>query len=313
MSSEETLQRLASFGATSEIPKEDATAKVNLEAEIRLSGARVWLVHLDHKVADEHMFQRDDLYWIDLCLTPRRPNARARYVDLWSPHRFNAMGSIIALPPRFKLHLKNEGGKHISLICALDAKLVDRWFSSDFEWTDRRLEACLNISNSTIRSLLLNLSHEMRHPGVGSRELSEAIIQMLPIELARNLIAMDEPTEYGGLSAWRLRAIDRRIGQPGKLPALSELASECRISVRQLTRGFRTSRGCSIGDYLAQQRIDAAKRRLATDESIKSIAASTGFSSQSTFTYTFRRSTGVTPHEYRRRVLRAIKEDSPAK
>jgi AraC family transcriptional regulator len=216
------------------------------------------------------------------------------------------MGSIIALPPRFRLHLRNEGGKHISLICALKADLVDRWLPEQFEWTDRRLEACLNISNSTIRSLLLNLSHEMRHAGVGSRELGEAIVQMLPIELARNLIAMDEPTEYGGLAAWRLRAIDRRISEPGKMPTLTDLANECRVSVRQLTRGFRTSRGCSIGDYLAQQRIDSAKRRLATDETIKSIALSTGFSSQSTFTYTFRRATGVTPHEYRKRVLRAV-------
>lgn len=311
MPSEETLQRLASFGARTELPSGKRSATVALEAELALCGAHVWLVHLDHEGPDEHMFQREDLYWVDLCLTPRRPNARARYVDHWGQHRFNNMGSIIALPPRFKLHLKSEGGKHISLICALKADLVDRWLPDQFEWNDRRLEACLNISNSTIRSLLLDLSHEMRHPLTGSRELCEAIVQMLPIELARNLIAMDEPTEYGGLAAWRLLAIERRIAQPGKLPTLEELASECRVSVRQLTRGFRTSRGCSIGDYLAQHRIDVAKRRLATDESIKSIAAATGFSSQSTFTYTFRRATSVTPHEYRKRVLRAIKEDKP--
>lgn len=306
MPSETILQRLASFGATSELTSAKRFAIVNLEAELELSGAHVWLVHLDHAGPDEHMFRRENLYWVDLCLTPRRPNARARYVDFWSPHRFHTMGSIIALPPRFDLHLKNEGGKHISLICALRADLVDRWLPEGFEWTDRRLEACLNISNSTIRSLLLNLSHEMRHPRIGSRELGEAIIQMLPIELARNLIAMDEPTEYGGLAAWRLRAIDQRIAEPGKIPTLAELADECRVSIRQLTRGFRTSRGCSIGDYLAQHRIDAAKRRLATDETIKSVALSTGFSSQSTFTSTFRRATGVTPHEYRKRVLRAI-------
>ena len=313
MSSEETLARLASFGAKTELPSGERSATVRLEAELKLNGAHVWLVQLDHEHPDEHMFLRQDLYWVDLCLTPRRPNARARYVNLWGPHRFSSMGSIIALPPRLKLHLKSEGGKHISLICALDANLVDQWLPDQFEWTDRRLEACLNISNATVRSLLLNLAHEMRHPGVGTRELSQAIAQILPIELARNFIAMDEPTEYGGLAAWRLRIIDERLARPGKLPTLAELAIDCGVSVRHLTRGFRTSRGCSIGDYLAQQRIDAAKRRLATDESIKSIALATGFSSQSTFTYSFRRATGVTPHEYRKRVLRAVTDGSPRK
>lgn len=308
MSSEETFARLASFGAKAELPDGERSTTVKLEAELKLNGAHVWLVQLDHDRPDEHMFLRPDLYWVDLCLTPRRPNARARYVNLWGPHRFSNMGSIIALPPRFKLHLKSEGGKHISLICALDAGLVDRWLPAQFEWSDRRLEACLNISNATVRTLLLNLAHEMRHPDIGSRELSQSITQIMSIELARNFIAMDEPAEHGGLAAWRLRIIDERLGRSGKWPTLSELAVDCGVSVRHLTRGFRTSRGCSIGDYLAQQRIDAARRRLATDESIKSVALSTGFSSQSTFTYSFRRATGVTPHEYRKRILRAVKD-----
>lgn len=313
MSSEETLARLASFGAKTELPSGERSATVKVEAELQLGGAHVWLVQLDHERPDEHMFLRPDQYWVDLCLTPRRPNARARYVNLWGPHRFSNLGSMIALPPKFKLHLKSEGGKHISLICALEANLVDRWLPAQFEWTDRRLEACLNVSNATIRSLLLNLAHEMRHPGVGTWELSQSITQMMSIELARNLIAMDEPTEHGGLAAWRLRIIDERLARPGKWPTLSELALDCGVSVRHLTRGFRTSRGCSIGDYLAQQRIDAAKRRLTTEESIKSVALSTGFSSQSTFTYSFRRATGVPPHEYRKRVLRAVKEGPPRK
>jgi AraC family transcriptional regulator len=64
------------------------------------------------------------------------------------------------------------------------------------------------------------------------------------------------------------------------------------------------SRGCSIADYMTQTRIEVAKRRLATPESIKEIAASMGFSSQSTFTYVFRRNTGVTPNQFRTRILR---------
>lgn len=212
----------------------------------------------------------------------------------------------MALPPRFKLHLKNEGGRHLSLICALQATAVERWFPGDFEWTDRRLEACLDISSPTIREIMQRLTREMRRPGIASPELCEALIFELSVELARYLIAIAEPSERGGLATWRLRTIDKRLEEGGELPTLAELASLCCVSVRQLTRGFRTSRGCSIGDYMAQSRIEAAKRRLAGEESIKAIATLVGFADQSTFTYAFRRATGFTPLQFRRRVLQRV-------
>lgn len=279
-------------------------AKLKVDAEFQLPSAQVRLVRLNHEGPNEHMFARKDVYWIDLCLTPRRPNARARYADRWGPHRFAGMGGLIALPPRFNLHLKSEGGRHISLICALKAEAVDRWLPEDFEWTDRRLEACLDISSAAVRNVMLRLALEMRHPDRASPVVSEALVTQLAVDVARYLAAIGEPTERGGLAAWRLRAIDRRLAEPGAAPSLADLAGLCNISVRQLTRGFRTSRGCSIGDYMAQSRIETAKRRLATDDSIKVIATAMGFASQSTFTFAFRRATGVTPNEFRQRVLR---------
>ena len=39
----------------------------------------------------------------------------------------------------------------------------------------------------------------------------------------------------------------------GPLPSLAELAELCALSVRQLTRGFRASRGCSLGEHIAQR------------------------------------------------------------
>jgi AraC family transcriptional regulator len=74
--------------------------------------------------------------------------------------------------------------------------------------------------------------------------------------------------------------------------------------VRQLTRGFRANRGRSIGDHVAQCRLDNAKRLLATNESVKSIAYSLGFASPSSFCFAFRRATGETPRQFRQRTLR---------
>lgn len=281
---------------------------LQIERQLQLPTAQLQLVHLFHSAPSEHLFARRDAFWVELCMTPRRPEARARFIDRWGPHRFSQMGSIIALPPRFNIHLGHQGGRHTSLLCALQADAIHRWLPRDFEWTDRRLEACLDISSASIRGLLQRLAQDMRAPGVASRELCEALTVQLSIEIARYLIAIDAPTERGGLAAWRLAAIDKRLAEPGEAPTLPELADLCKISTRQLTRGFRTSRGCSIGDYTAQVRIEAAKRRLATEEGLKSIANAMGFASQSTFTFTFRRATGLTPGEFRRRVLQPSEE-----
>jgi AraC family transcriptional regulator len=101
------------------------------------------------------------------------------------------------------------------------------------------------------------------------------------------------------LAPWRLRIIDERLEALRVAPTLAELAGLCSLSVRQLTRGFRASRGCSIGEYVAQSQIDHAKRLLASEESVKTIAYSMGFASPSSFSYAFRRATGLTPRQFR--------------
>jgi AraC family transcriptional regulator len=278
--------------------------RLSIEAEAQIPIARVQLTRVSHPTPGEHPFRPDGVYWVDLCLTPRRPNASARYVDRWAAHRFQPMGTVIALPPHERLCLKTGGGQHRSIICQLRAEAVDRHLPDDFEWSDRKLEACLDIASASIRTLLQRLAVEMRHPGLASGDLLEATATLLSIEIARYLTDMREPVETGGLAAWRLRTIDRRLGEQGALPTLAELASLCNMSVRHLTRGFRVSRGCSINIYFAQNRIEAAKRRLADGDSIKAIASSLGFSSQGNFTYAFRRETGVTPSLYKSRMLR---------
>jgi AraC family transcriptional regulator len=109
----------------------------------------------------------------------------------------------------------------------------------------------------------------------------------------------------GGLSALRLRLIDERLSDIAASPSLAELAALCDMSVRQLTRAFRESRGQSIGTYIAKARVEAAKHLLAGDRSIKSIAYHLGFTSPSTFTQAFRRATGETPGRFR---VRYVKE-----
>jgi AraC family transcriptional regulator len=277
---------------------------MTVEAELRNPAATVQLArfHFDEP-RDDFLHDRDS-YWLDLCLTPRTRNARACYPAHWSPHRFERLGDVFAIPPGEAFHARTDAGKQTSLICQLRPELVRKWFEGDLEWTDRRLEASLDISSVSIRSLLYRLAAEARHPGFASDMLVELISVQIAIELGRYCESITDRRAVGGLSPWRLRLIDERLTELREAPTLGELASLCNLSVRQLTRGFRASRGCSIGDYAAQARIENAKRLLATEESVKGIAYSMGFSSPSSFAYAFRRATGSTPRQFRQRLRR---------
>jgi AraC family transcriptional regulator len=275
-------------------------------AEIRLADANVVLAKLYHDGPDRNFFCRVGAYWIDLCLTPRRPSAEARFCDHWSPTRHAQLGSLIALPPRERLELRSAGGHHVSLICELQAEAVERWLPEDFVWTERRLEASLNVANETIESLMLRLNEELKQTGEGSVELCDAIIAQLVIELARYFVAASATDTKGGLASWRLRIIDQRIADWNSVyPTAAELAELCRLSPRQFSRAFRASRGCSIGDYLAQARIETAKRKLFTKQSITQIALDLGYSSQSSFSTAFKQRTGTTPGRFRNRISAA--------
>lgn len=271
-----------------------------VEQTLPLGVARIMRLQVDAPA--DNVFLRDSHYWLDMCLTPRPEKARGSYHDRWGPHRFERLGEVFLVPPGETVHiLSDTGTNQRSVVCEIDRSAVDRWLSDDVEWTDRRLEAGLDIAHPHIRACLLRLAEELRNPGAGAVQLAEMIIGQLAIELARYIEAIAEGPVKGGLSSWRLRQIDVRLAQTGTPPSLADLAAICGLSVRQLTRGFRTSRGYSIGDHIALTRIETAKRMLASNESIKSIAFDLGFSSPSSFSYAFRRLTGLTPSRFRQR------------
>lgn len=67
-----------------------------------------------------------------------------------------------------------------------------------------------------------------------------------------------------------------------------------------LTSTFRSAHGCSVGEYLAQVRVEAAQQLLReTKLSFDDIAARCGFSDRGYFAKVFKRRCGMTPGEYR--------------
>jgi AraC family transcriptional regulator len=246
------------------------------------------------------MFDPRD-YQLNMCLTPRPIDARACFRRHWGPQRYEQFGEIFLIPPGERLHVRSSSGEQATLTCQFSAAAFNGTLDRDIEWTSGRLARALDISNRRIRNTLLRIAEEVRHPGLGVHEMLDCLGRELLIELARHFIEIVDKPVIGGLAAWRLRLIDARLSDDPTAPSLDEMAKLCGLSVRQLTRGFRVSRGMSFGSYVEQRRMEAAKRRLLAGESIKAIAFGLGFSSPSSFTFAFRRATGSSPSTFRAR------------
>ncbi len=278
-------------------------AAVNLmtiDAEIRVPVATAQLVRFHMTTPADNVLRGEQMYWLDLCLTPRPRNARGRYLDHWGPNRFERIGNVFLVPPGQRMHVRTDGGPpQASILCHLRPEPLRQWFEDGLDWTDQQLAASLDIPDVNVRGLLLRLADELRQPGFASEVLVELIVAQVAIELARYCANVKEGPATGSLAPWRLRRIEERLKEVREPPTLSDLAALCGLSVRQLTRAFRASRGHSIGDYVEQCRVDHARRLLATEISVKAIGYSLGFASPSSFSFAFRRATGQTPREFR--------------
>lgn len=276
---------------------------MTIDAALDSPLASAHVVRFDFAQPIDEVLLDNDAHWLDLSLTPRLHNARACYANNWKPHRFEPLGEVYMVPAGQPFHARGDSGRHTAVLCLLRSEATRDQFETGLAWTDRRLEASLNIRSANIRNLLMRLGEEARSPGFASEALTEAIAQQLVIELVRyyaSPVVGRSGGCGGGLSTSRLRLIDERVNDLTEAPTLTELARLCNLSVRQLTRAFRVSRGCSIGDYIARTRIENAKRMLEADESIKVVAYSMGFASPASFCYAFRRATRQSPGEYRR-------------
>lgn len=100
-----------------------------------------------------------------------------------------------------------------------------------------------------------------------------------------------------------LRAIERLRSDSDTDVSLTALASDAGLSRFHFCRAFKESTGLSPHAWLRQYRLEQAMNMLRdTDASIVSVAAALGYSSQTAFAAAFRKLTGETPSDWRRRM-----------
>jgi AraC family transcriptional regulator len=278
-----------------------------VDAELRGRSALAQLVRYDIPEPTESTLRDPDCYTINFCLTPRPLNARACYREHWGPHRFERLGDLFLIPPGEALHIKGDGGRQASLLCYLKREAVNAVIGRDIAWGGQQLVATIDLTSARVRALLRRMAEEVGHPGFAADQLLDFLAGQLAIELARFCLEVNEAPVTGGLAGWRLRLIDERLAEDPTAPSLAELADLCSVSVRQLTRGFKVSRGCSLGDYIESRRMETAKRMLVAGETVKTIAFAMGFASPSSFTFAFRRAVGISPSQFRQRQTRGLR------
>jgi AraC family transcriptional regulator len=144
----------------------------------------------------------------------------------------------------------------------------------------------------------------------GNAALDALFRQQLADLLATRLLAahVGTPTTFqptlGGLSPTALRrAIERLRSDSDADVSLAALASDAGLSRFHFCRAFKESTGLSPHAWLRQHRLEQAMNMLRdTDTSVVSVAAALGYASQTAFAAAFRKLTGETPSDWRRRI-----------
>jgi AraC family transcriptional regulator len=237
---------------------------------------------------------------LEVSLLPHPNRGEGCYPDLWGK-RFEPWGDVFWMPAGHLVHARSEIRQQRSIVLAFEEDSLAAEVGDEVQWTEVRARSCMDLGNTGLRAMVARLGAELTNPGLGSDVLIEAKAAEIAVTLVRHCAGVKAGLSSGGLAPWRLRLIDERLAADWRAPSLAELAKLCNLSIRQVARGFRVSRGCSIGAYVEKLRIERAQKLLASDTSIKAIAAALGFSNSSNFAVAFRRATGETPREYRDR------------
>lgn len=134
----------------------------------------------------------------------------------------------------------------------------------------------------------------------------EGLALDLVAQLARRLDQVDRTPPR-----WLFRArdfIDEYFADPVELDVIAESVGRHPV---HLAREFRKQFDCTVGDYIRMKRIEFACRHLMIrGPTLSDIALAAGFCDQSHLSRTFKRTTGMTPGQYRSRKLESLNKGS---
>jgi AraC family transcriptional regulator len=172
--------------------------------------------------------------------------------------------------------------------------------------TEIGLSPQIGFKDKHICHVALSLLHELNEANVVGRLYADSLATGLAIQLVRRYSYLkDIHVGHGGMAQHKLRQaialIDHHLcdEEEGRV-GLRAVARAVSMSYFHFSRAFKQSMGMTATNYIAERRIERAKKMLAeTELPISEIALRSGFSSQSHFTTAFRRLAGATPKAFR--------------
>jgi AraC-like DNA-binding protein len=159
---------------------------------------------------------------------------------------------------------------------------------------------------ATVRWIVERIDFERTRLLPGSPMASNQLAMFMFIEILRAHLESGRDLQTGWLSlvADKQMAPALRLmhSDPGRSWSLDDLARECATSRTTFATRFRRVAGVPPLTYLSNWRMRLAERVLRdTDRAVSDIADSLGFSSESSFSHAFKRSSEMGPRAYRQR------------
>ena len=240
-------------------------------------------------------------YVLDLSLDSRKAATTVEYLNESHAAGPVSVGSMYMVPPGQTLLLRAKRGQARSLRCFIGAELIDRHLAERPDWNDFKSlpQAMVKLGGGQIEWLLRRMYRELHEPDFATEDMVETLAQQLGVEIVRRFKLHDCETGHhvGGLSPWRMRLIRERIHSDLPMPCLGELAKLCDMTVRHLSRAFRSESGQTVGKYVDLVMAERAKSMLAQGTSVRAVADSLGYATSGSFSCAFRRATGLLPRE----------------
>lgn len=268
-----------------------------VESQIYANGFHADIRQFSWDRCSDGIFEADS-YYIDYSLGPR---VRETYFIHADPP-----GEIVFLPKGSSLRAHCAPSTHRLLCLTFDDRRALQLFEQDRLSLD--MPPCLDLRAPKVQRGLARLAEEVQNPGFAQDVLLESVALLLVVDLCRHFRDRQNLSETanGRLADWRLKRLKECIHHGlGEALSLNALAVACGMSPRHLNRTFKATVGMTLGSYIAQARMTAAKDQLSEGSMpIKVIAANCGFQTAAAFSAAFHKNTGLTPKRFRDSRLR---------
>jgi len=290
-------------------PKQFEKRSINDQSVLKSSDATGWqkvrAIHVRHSTKEVIMPASDDHcvvlnlgtpFFTYVCPGKRRFEGQVR------------SGEVAIIPGGSSWACRSEGSDLPAMLLLYLRPLFVRSTARALNFSNNELGLTPQIGfrDKHISHIAMSLLHELNEANVVGRLYADSLATGLAIQLVRRYSSLkDVHVGHGGMAPHKLRQaialIDHCLSdeEEGRV-ALRVVARAVRMSYYHFSRAFKQSMGMTATNYIAERRIERAKKMLEeTELPISEIALRSGFSSQSHFTTAFRRLAGATPKAFR--------------